>query len=352
MNAAPRHPLPPELRDELADRTEGQELVQVWDLLALVDPVPGSPEAEQVWSRVSAQIAQGRPILTPVSSPALVPSVETPASAPTRVPSLAATTRRRAFPTIAPWALAATLAVAAGLGYWQSRPITVEAPFGEQLAVTLPDGSVAELNAGTTLQYARGFRGLGGLTRADRAVTLRGEAYFAVTRSSRPFTVTTDEARITVLGTSFVVRAHADDAFGTLVGVESGRVRVEASGDNAAGAVELAAGQETLVRTGAVAPESASTLGIETMTLWRRGGLALVNLRMDAIFRELERRYAVDIRLRGVSIGDELLAFYYPERPSIETVLNDLCTMRGLRYTRTSRGFDITPQAESVQPLP
>ncbi len=334
MSAAPRHPLPPELRDELAERTEGQELVQVWDLLALVDPVPGSPEKEEVWQRVSADIATGRPILTPASSPTVTHDIAA----------------RRRFRSAAPLAIAATLAVAVGLGVWQSRPVIVQAPLGEQLAVTLPDGSTAELNAGSSLEYARGFRRLIGLPAASRDVELNGEAYFSVVRSGKPFTVTTDEARVTVLGTSFVVRAHRGEPDGTLVGVESGRVRVEPVSSLGDSAVELVAGQETLVRRDSNTPPVAGPVDIERLTLWRSGGLALVNLPLDAIFRELERRYAVDIRLRGVAVGEERLAVYYPERPSIESVLNDLCTIRGLRFTRTSRGFEISPQLENAAP--
>jgi ferric-dicitrate binding protein FerR (iron transport regulator) len=341
MSTAPRHPLPPELRDELAERAEGQELAQVWDLLALVDPVPGSSEAEAVWNRVSKEIAKGRPILTPTFTPTVTsPGVRA-------VPSV--TPRRR---SVAPWAIAATLAVAAGLGVWQSTPVVVEAPLGEQLAVTLPDGSRAELNAGSSLEYARGFRRLAGLAAGSRAVKLDGEAYFSVVRSNRTFSVTTTDARITVLGTSFVVRAHSGEPDGTLVGVESGRVRVESVSGAGDSAVELVAGQETQVQQGVVLAQNISPVDMDRLMLWRQGGIALVNLPLDAIFRELERRYAVDIRLRDVAIGDERLAVYYPERPSIESVLNDLCTIRGLRFSRTSRGFDITPQEERVLPSP
>jgi ferric-dicitrate binding protein FerR (iron transport regulator) len=248
--------------------------------------------------------------------------------------------------------MAATLAVAAGLGVWQSRPVIVQAPLGEQLAVALPDGSTAELNAGSSLQYARGFRRLVGMAAGARTVALNGEAYFSVVRSGRPFTVITDNARVIVLGTSFVVRAHRSEPEGTLVGVESGRVRVEATSSVGEGVVELVAGQETLVRRDSRMAPVAGPVDIERLTLWRSGGLALVNLPLDAIFRELERRYAVDIRLRGVAVGEERLAVYYPERPSIESVLNDLCTIRGLRFTRTSRGFDISPQTESADTAP
>jgi len=330
-------PLPPELLSELAQRPEGQELVQVWELLALADPVAGSPEASRVWERISAEISQGRPILTP--------------SQPIRVltPPMSGKAHLRSQPRwrqTAPWALAATLAVAVGLSAWQSRPVNITAPLGQQLAVNLPDGSTAELNAGSSIRYTRGFRRLGGLARGDRGVALDGEAYFTVVRQTRPFTVSTDEAKVTVLGTEFLVRAHRDELDGTRVAVQSGRVRVSAKLAERESAVELGAGQGTFVARNAQAPDVVQDVGVDRLAAWRRGGFWLVDQPLSAIFRELERRYAVDIRLRDVVVGEERLSVYYPERPSIETILSDLCTRGGLRYSRTSRGFDISPQAE------
>jgi transmembrane sensor len=354
-----RRPLPPELQEELAQRTEGAELAQVWELLALADPVAGSSEADAVWSRISAQIASGRPLLTPVAgTPAVqaAPARETPSSVrgtgATR--SIAAGTREMPsrWRRQAPWAIAATLAVAVGVGSWRSRPVTLEAPIGEQLAVTLPDGSVAELNAGSRVEYRTGFRSRFGLAASSRDVRLEGEAFFTVEPADRPFEVRTSDARVTVVGTRFLVRARAGEPEGTAVAVESGRVRVRAEGAGLDSAVELGAGEGTVVRPGARQPLAVAAVGVERLTLWRRGGFALVDQPLDAIFRELERRYAVDIRLKDVVVGEERLRVYYPERPSIETVLADLCTPRGLKFSRTSRGFEIRPSMETPVPTP
>ncbi len=330
-------PLPPELRSELAQRTEGEELVQVWELLALADPVAGSPEASQVWERVSAEIAHGRPMLTP-SEPIRALTPPAARSIPVR--------SHPRWRQAAPWALAATLVVAVGLSAWQSLPVTREAPLGQQRMVTLPDGSSVELNAGSSVRYTRGFRRLAGLARGDRRVTLDGEAYFAVVRQDRLFTVTTDDAQVRVLGTEFLVRAHRDDLDGTRVAVQSGRVRVSANRADVETAVELGAGQGTFVASNASAPGIVEDVSVDRLAAWRRGGFWLVDQPLLAIFRELERRYEVDIRVRDVVVGEERLSVYYPERPSIETILSDLCTRGGLRYSRTSRGFEISAQTE------
>lgn len=340
--SAPRRPLPPELQSELAQHTGGHDLVQVWELLALADPVAGSPEADAVWSRISADIARGRPLLTPVAGA----SVVTPMHGAARP---AASTRSSAWRPAA-MAIAATLAVLVGAGSWAARPIVVSAPLGQQEVVALPDGSVAELNAGSTLRYRAGLRGRLGLPATVREVALDGEAFFDVVPNRTPFEVRTTEAHVTVLGTRFLVRARADERDGTSVAVESGRVRVTPRGASSDVAVVLQAGQGTVVERGVTAP--VSVVGVERLTLWRRGGFALVDQPLDAIVRELERRYALDITIANVPVGEERLSVYYPDRPSIETVLSDLCTPRGLRFSRTSRGYEISPSVETPIPTP
>jgi len=342
--SAPRRPLPPELQAELAQHTGGHELAQVWELLAIADPVPGSPDADAVWARISADLARGRPLLTPVAgAPVVTPSRDTPR----RVAALPA---RRWQPSAL--AAAAALALLVGAGSWASRPVTVSAPAGQQEVVALPDGSVAELNAGSTLRYRAGLRGRFGLPASVREVSLVGEAFFDVVPTRKPFEVRTAEARVTVLGTRFLVRAWAEEREGTSVAVESGRVRVTPQGASANASVELAAGQGTVVGRDRAIATPVAAVGVERLTLWRRGGFALVDQPFDAIVRELERRYALDIRLVNVTVGDERLSVYYPNRPSIETVLSDLCTPRGLRFSRTSRGYEIGPSMETLPPTP
>lgn len=329
---ADRRSLPPELREQLEQHTDGAELAQVWELLELAEPVVGTPKAEAAWAAISQRVDGAARRRTPTGRTRAV------------TPAVAQAPRWR---RVAGTALAAGLALAVGTGVWMSRPFTVAAPDGAQYALSLPDGSQVELNAGSTLTFARGLRSRIGLPVGDRAVRLTGEAFFTVTHdASRPFVVHTPEARVTVLGTRFLVRARADDADGTRVAVESGRVRV-ATVAGARESVELAAGEGTVVAQNA-APRAAAVVGVERLTLWRRGGLAFVDQPLSGIVRELERRYAVEIRLRDVAAGvtDERIT-YYAGRPAIETVLSDLCTPRGLRFTRTSRGFEISPALET-----
>lgn len=100
-------------------------------------------------------------------------------------------------------------------GNWQM----VMTAAGETKEVVLPDGSEVSLNANSQLEY------WSALATADtREVRLEGEAFFAVNRRpDQAFRITTEQAEVEVLGTSFNVRAYADEPT-TEVEVATGRV--------------------------------------------------------------------------------------------------------------------------------
>jgi transmembrane sensor len=95
---------------------------------------------------------------------------------------------------------------------------------GERHMATLEDGSLAELNARTTLVVA--------FSRTERRVRLvGGEALFTVTKDARrPFVVDTPTGSVRVTGTVFDVRAA--NAERVEVTVIEGTVRVRASGES------------------------------------------------------------------------------------------------------------------------
>jgi transmembrane sensor len=96
----------------------------------------------------------------------------------------------------------------------------LQVPYGARSQLTLPDGSMIWLNAGSKIKYNRDF----GINSRD--VYLNGEAYFDVEKSKHPFIVHTSYLDLKVLGTSFNVKAYPDEELieATLV---KGSIRVE-----------------------------------------------------------------------------------------------------------------------------
>lgn len=229
-------------------------------------------------------------------------------------------------------AAAAAIVLLFGVGYL-FRPITVEAPRGSFAQVTLPDGSLVQLNSESAITYSARFFG-------SRDVSLEGEAFFEVTKGDDPFVVETFNARTTVLGTSFNVRARpSEDQANTGVVVAEGAVRVAAKKSDE-GAVTLAPGQQSRVNGAASMPTKPEPVALARRLAWRTGGLAFTDQPFALIFDEIERRFDVEIEA-----PDDLLArsfsFYVNSPGSAESVLADLARAEGFRYRPTSRGYEV-----------
>jgi len=96
------------------------------------------------------------------------------------------------------------LAVVAIGGYWFNRQgqwQTLTAA-DQNATLTLPDRSEVVLRKGSSIKYPKTF------DKKERLVQLTGEAFFKVQhKDSQPFLVTTDNAEVKVLGTSFLVNS-------------------------------------------------------------------------------------------------------------------------------------------------
>ena len=102
-----------------------------------------------------------------------------------------------------------------------SKTYSVITEKGQKTTVILPDGTTVWLNSASRLSYDMSY------AHSDRNVILEGEAYFEVAKDDDiPFTVNTDDYRVTALGTTFNVSAYKDDSMSVTTLVE-GRVLVQ-----------------------------------------------------------------------------------------------------------------------------
>ncbi|NJK98129.1 MAG: FecR family protein [Bacteroidales bacterium] len=97
-------------------------------------------------------------------------------------------------------------------------------PMGAKSQCILPDGTKVWLNAGSRLTYKKSFN------EKERVVNLTGEAFFQVkTNKEKPFIVQTSKLSVKALGTTFNVKAYAEDKQVTATLVE-GIILVEGKG--------------------------------------------------------------------------------------------------------------------------
>ncbi len=340
MQQQPR--LPQEVQDALTEHTPDDRaaLERVWSALGtLPQESHGAPDDATAWADMQARL--GLQDAAP----------STPMRVPTRAPRADRRAQRRTPQRglrLVRWSPVAFAAVFALFAIWWQQPITVNAPMGAQQLVTLPDGSVVELNSASELTYQRGFASLPLVAAAERSVQLQGEAFFRVEKGERPFVVETFNGRVEVLGTQFNVRARAGAADATTtVTLAEGRVQVTDAAATQPPALLDAPGHQVVVRG-----EASDTVGAtatvdnaERLWVWRAQGFAFVDAPLVDIAAELSRRFAVRITIEGGLEPTQRHTLFHQPGTTIEQVLHDLCLSASCRYRTISQGYALMPGA-------
>ncbi|HVR52091.1 MAG TPA: FecR domain-containing protein [Pseudorhodoferax sp.] len=216
----------------------------------------------------------------------------------------------RRFPQAA---TAAAVVAAAGGGWigwqrWQDRPTfenAYAAARGQQLRLTLPDGSDLALDTATQVRVR--------LYRDRREVhLLEGQAMFVVQADpAQPFHVLAGGLRVTVVGTRFSVR-HTRSGLAadqTQVVVEEGLVRVEPY-PPAAGMPHGSGEDTVMLRDGqSVRADSAGRLQAAaqvppgSVAPWREGRVNFDNTPLAQALAELERYGATGLVVRDPAVA-------------------------------------------------
>lgn len=154
-------------------------------------------------------------------------------------------------------------------------------PNGERMQVLSQDGSKAFLNAGSRLRYPRQF------TLSERKVYLEGEAWFEIEKSRRPFIVGLSDFDVSVLGTTFDVKAYPDEE-AVVVTLETGTIRLESAYFQTH---RLTPGETAVYDKRSRRCEVQYCPGIERYSAWRHNVLYFKDTPLDEVIRMLTRKY-------------------------------------------------------------
>ncbi len=217
----------------------------------------------------------------------------------------------------------------------------LEVPNGEMFNVELSDGTVVNLNSGTTMRYPIKF-----LQGQKREVFINGEAYFKVAKDkAHPFVVNADDVAVEVLGTEFNLSSYKEDAEITTVLVE-GSVSM----------TNTLQPQDNMVLTPGTMgswnrnERSAKMEEVDTelYTGWIKGELIFRNSTFQNMARRLERKYNVTIENSNTTLGEKVLtATFNANIESIEDVLKAIKEIHPLEYNITDQHIQILTQKDS-----
>jgi ferric-dicitrate binding protein FerR (iron transport regulator) len=162
---------------------------------------------------------------------------------------------------------------------------TLTVPEGSRIAhVTLSDGTMVWLNAGSSLRYPVAFNG------PDRKVEVTGETYFEVAPDkAHPFVVSKGNNAIQVLGTHFNVNAY-DEEGPMKVTLLEGAVKVSSGSGNSL----LLPGQMAVMDAGQKI-DVLKNADIERIMAWKNGYFNFSGADIRTIMRELSRWYGLEL---------------------------------------------------------
>ena len=257
---------------------------------------------------------------------------------------------------------------------------TIETPKGGQYQVVLPDGTKVWLNSASSIKFPASFSNL-----KKRNVQLKGEAYFEVAkmytsmRSRLPFTVTTSNQTVEVLGTHFNINSYIDErstkttllegsvsvsslrgSVPSLVGSVSSLVGSASSlrggtpkqstpqagiasqarndGRQATNDVILHPGEQSNLVNGVIKVTDAN---IEEAMAWKNGYFSFNDKNIQAIMRELSRWYNVEVKYEG-KISTEGFYAKISRNNNISQVLNALQSTKAIHFKVEGRRVTIT----------
>jgi len=194
----------------------------------------------------------------------------------------------------------------------QDIEIVKQTAYGEKMTITLADSTVIRLNSGSQLRYRAD---------ASREVFLEGEAFFDVSPDTlQPFLIHTANITTTVLGTSFNIRAFAEDEK-IAVSVVTGEVQVAQQKNTPDKIVRLVPGEQAMYDR-KVTSMVKGKFDYENVLSWKEGRLHFKNARFSDIEQTLERWYGVDIEVRHPGIENGFSGSY--NRRSLESVLEGM----------------------------
>jgi ferric-dicitrate binding protein FerR (iron transport regulator) len=173
-----------------------------------------------------------------------------------------------------------------------NEPEWAEFKTGDQAEeILLADGSIVNLNANSSLKYPEEFTG------ATREVELSGEAFFDIAKdASHPFTVHTPFEDVSVLGTSFNVRAYASET-NSEVSVATGKVKV----DNGTANQILLPNEKVVVNhsTGTMDQQITENLNENA---WLTKSMVFENAPMPEVLDDLESYFNIEFTVENSDI--------------------------------------------------
>lgn len=187
---------------------------------------------------------------------------------------------------------------------------TLKVPRGGNYRLVLADGTTILLNSETKIRYPNRFTG------NERMVELVGEAYFEVKRdSARRFIITTANANICVLGTSFNVSVYPNEQ--NQITLVSGSVSVSTEHEK----VTIVPGEQVVLKDDGLEVKSVE---VQNYISWIHNRLVFVNEPIETVLNRIKRCYDIEVEIADSTIHNIRLTGDVPQYNDLDSLLRTL----------------------------
>ena len=235
----------------------------------------------------------------------------------------------------------ALLLVMNGIHLWKTEsvtPVYVESKssVGNTTRLTLGDGTIVELNSGSSICYPLHFNG------KNRTVVLNGEAYFEVTKDEKhPFIVEAERMKIKVLGTHFNVKSYENESklVATLI---EGQISVDLDYQNhSANKSIILQPNEQIVFDKNTDEINVSQVNADLYASWKDGQCFFENEKLVDIAKILERQFGIKISITSANLKNQLFSGFFTKEEGLFHILNSFKKNRNLDYRQHETGIEL-----------
>jgi hypothetical protein len=159
---------------------------------------------------------------------------------------------------------------------------------GRQWSAVLPDGTIAWLNASSSLRYPLKF------AVNERLVEMQGEAAFKVVHNAaQPFRVKVGSQLIEDIGTEFNVKAYSDES-----SIQTTLIEGSASITNRNKKTVIVAGELSTVNN-LTQINNISKADLDIASAWRKGLFSFKDADIQTVMKDISRWYNVEVKYEG-----------------------------------------------------
>lgn len=231
--------------------------------------------------------------------------------------------------------IAAVITIAIGLYFtvpivtnqW-ARPITIVTT-GNPSEIALPDGSTVYLNKNSSLTYQKKLEG------NAREVTLKGEAFFEITKNeARPFLIKSGQTITEIVGTSFNVNSTNSNT--VIVTVVTGKVNLY-SKKSSTHKISMTPGE-----TGKFENEQGllkTTNSDANFLAWKTGVLTFRNTGLSQVVKDLNKHYGEHLELATALESCTLTSTF--QQQTLEEVLAEMQIVLPIQIQKKGNSINI-----------